>query len=316
MKRIRLGSTLATVSAAIALMAFAERAPQDAEPADDEPQAGRITGVGGLFFEAEKPAELQAWYAEHLGIGSDAGGFINFMWRELDDPGRVGRTIWSAFPKDTEYFDPGGKPFMFNYRVDDLEALLERLQAEGVETVGEIEEYEYGKFGWILDPEGTKVELWEPPEEKAPVPAADEDDDAAGDVDDGESAAVRAALASYYDAMSEREWDAYAAHFHDGAVLATRWVPPGGDAHEMMMSSVPDFIARAAEGPGSQPIFEERMTGAEIRIQHDLAQAWATYEAKFGTEENLMEWTGTDAFTLIRFRGEWKIVSLAFAAER
>jgi predicted enzyme related to lactoylglutathione lyase len=85
-----------------------------------------------------------------------------FQWREFDHPDKAAYTAWGPFSKDTRYFLPSEKPFMINYRVDNLEKLLEILKKEGVETVGEIEEYDYGKFGWILDPEGNKIELWEP----------------------------------------------------------------------------------------------------------------------------------------------------------
>ena len=124
----------------------------------------RVTGLGGVFFEAEDPDAMKRWYAEHLGIEPDPQGYVSFLWRSADEPEVVGRTVWAPFEAGTSYFDPSDKGWMLNYRVDDLDGLLERLRAAGVETVGEIEEYEYGRFGWILDPEGNKVELWEPSE--------------------------------------------------------------------------------------------------------------------------------------------------------
>jgi predicted enzyme related to lactoylglutathione lyase len=121
----------------------------------------RVTGIGGIFFKSENPEQLKKWYDSHLGIQSGEYGSI-FQWREFDDPGQEAYTAWGPFPKNTRYFHPSEKPFMFNYRVENLEKLLEVLKEEGVEIVGEIEEYDYGKFGWIMDPEGNKVELWEP----------------------------------------------------------------------------------------------------------------------------------------------------------
>ena len=91
---------------------------------------------------------------------------MSFQWREKDDPERIGFTAWSPFREDTTYFDPSPAPFMINYRVADLHGLLEQLRREGVEVIDQIEEGEYGRFGWIIDPEGTKIELWEPPSER------------------------------------------------------------------------------------------------------------------------------------------------------
>lgn len=123
----------------------------------------RVTGIGGLFFKAKDPKALQAWYEKHLGFPTTPDGYIVFNWGHRGDSGH---TVWSAFPEHTDYYAPSGKPFMFNYRVENLEALLKVLQEEGVEVAGEIEEYEYGKFGWIMDPEGNKIELWEPNDEE------------------------------------------------------------------------------------------------------------------------------------------------------
>lgn len=125
---------------------------------------GRVTGIGGVFFKAEDPEALRAWYREHLGIDSGRQG-ADFTWRHPDDPDRVGRTVWTIFPEDTEYFGPGDQELMINYRVDDLDALLGRIRDQGVEQVGEVEEYSYGRFAWVLDAEGNRVELWEPVDE-------------------------------------------------------------------------------------------------------------------------------------------------------
>jgi predicted enzyme related to lactoylglutathione lyase len=122
----------------------------------------KITGIGGIFFKSRDPAATTAWYHEHLGvpIHREQGSF--FAWKELDRPQQTARTVWSAFPADTDYFAPGGAEFMVNYRVRDLDALLAQLRAAGVQVVGKTEEYPYGRFAWILDPEGRKIELWQP----------------------------------------------------------------------------------------------------------------------------------------------------------
>lgn len=121
----------------------------------------RVTGIGGIFFKCEDPNKMKEWYGKHLGIKTDQYGGL-FKWRDHDDKDKVCTTAWSPFAKDTNYYDPSKKDYMFNYRVENLVELLEQLEKEGVRIVGEIEEYEYGKFGWIMDPEGRKIELWEP----------------------------------------------------------------------------------------------------------------------------------------------------------
>jgi predicted enzyme related to lactoylglutathione lyase len=121
----------------------------------------RVTGIGGVFFKAENPAEIKSWYEKHLGIEQTPYG-STFWWRKDDAPDERGTTAWSAFKADTTYFAPSEKQWMINYRVENLVELLDVLRSEGVTVVGEMEEYDYGKFGWILDPEGNKIELWEP----------------------------------------------------------------------------------------------------------------------------------------------------------
>lgn len=128
----------------------------------------RVTGIGGLFFKCKDPEKVKEWYKKHLELPIDNWG-ATFGWRDKDDPEHVGYTAWSPFPGDTEYFAPSKKEFMFNYRVENLVELLKVLAEEGVEVIGEIEDYEYGKFGWILDPEGNKIELWEPIDDKLGV---------------------------------------------------------------------------------------------------------------------------------------------------
>ncbi|PYX57613.1 MAG: glyoxalase [Acidobacteria bacterium] len=124
----------------------------------------RVTGIGGIFFKADNAEKLYNWYEKYLGIkrAPDGSGAM-FEWREADDSQRKGMTIWAVFRRDTKYFDPSRSGFMINYRVDDLDALLETLKKEGVEIDPHRENYDYGRFAWIMDPEGNRVELWEPP---------------------------------------------------------------------------------------------------------------------------------------------------------
>ncbi len=124
----------------------------------------RVTGIGGVFFKTRDPEKMKEWYGRHLGFVTDQYGGA-FEWRQADAPEKAGFTAWSPFTQDTGYFAPSTKDFMFNYRVENLEKLLDVLREEGVQVVGEIETFEYGKFGWIMDPEGNKIELWEPRDE-------------------------------------------------------------------------------------------------------------------------------------------------------
>ncbi|MCA0152584.1 VOC family protein [Winogradskyella vincentii] len=119
----------------------------------------RVTGIGGLFFKTKDPKASKDWYKKHLGFNTDDYG-CTFWWK--DKEGKDCSTQWSPFKDDTSYFNPSDKPYMFNYRVDDLEALLKVLKKEGVTIVGDMETYDYGKFAWILDNDNNKIELWEP----------------------------------------------------------------------------------------------------------------------------------------------------------
>lgn len=118
----------------------------------------RVTGIGGIFFKSKNSKELVAWYGKHLGLKTDDYG-STFWWK--DNEGNDCSTQWSPFAADTNYFAPSEKQFMQNFRVYNLEDLLATLKAEGVTIVGEMESFDYGKFGWVLDPEGNKIELWE-----------------------------------------------------------------------------------------------------------------------------------------------------------
>ena len=119
----------------------------------------RVTGIGGLFFKTKDPKATKDWYQKHLGFNTDDYG-CTFWWK--DEAGNKCSTQWSAFDQDTKYYEPSKKDFMFNYRVENLEKLLKVLKEEGVTIIGEMETYSYGKFGWIMDNDGNKIELWEP----------------------------------------------------------------------------------------------------------------------------------------------------------
>jgi catechol 2,3-dioxygenase-like lactoylglutathione lyase family enzyme len=121
----------------------------------------RVTGIGGIFFKSADPKALGAWYRDHLGLNvTDWGGAI-FEWG--GDGSGKGMTLWNPFKSDTDYFGPGAAGFMINFRVDDLHALLAALKNEGCDVVERTDESEHGKFGWVIDPDGNKVELWQPP---------------------------------------------------------------------------------------------------------------------------------------------------------
>ena len=121
----------------------------------------RVTGIGGIFFKAKDPRALGAWYRDHLGLDVTEWNGAIFNWG--GDGSEPGMTIWSPFAADTTYMAPGTSSFMINFRVADLDALIAALKAEGCDVVDKTESSEQGKFGWVIDPEGNKVELWEPP---------------------------------------------------------------------------------------------------------------------------------------------------------
>jgi predicted enzyme related to lactoylglutathione lyase len=123
----------------------------------------RVTGIGGVFFKARDQVRLGEWYKSHLGIDVQEGGWAVFKWRDAEDPTRPGSTVWSVFPEDTEYFGSGAQRAMVNYRVADLDSVLKALRSEGVAVDDRVEESAEGRFGWITDPEGNRIELWQPP---------------------------------------------------------------------------------------------------------------------------------------------------------
>jgi len=125
---------------------------------------GRITGIGGVFFKTADPAAMRKWYADHFNLQSDQYGHA-FTWKKPENPEKNGYTAWNPFDAKSDYFKPSDQKYMINYRVENLEALIEDLRAKSVTIVGEIETFDYGKFGWVLDPDGNKIELWEPIDE-------------------------------------------------------------------------------------------------------------------------------------------------------
>lgn len=123
----------------------------------------RVTGIGGIFFKARDPGALHAWYKEHLGIDVQDWGGAAFRWADADGSPVMGTTVWSVFAASSDLFAPSASPFMVNYRVADLHGLLAALRREGCNVLDKVDESEFGRFGWVVDPEGNKVELWEPP---------------------------------------------------------------------------------------------------------------------------------------------------------
>ncbi|MGH9740919.1 MAG: VOC family protein [Candidatus Acidiferrum sp.] len=143
---------------------------QSARGSSDAKAAARVTGVGGFFFKAENPAKLADWYRAHLGIALIAAGkgehapqFYSFQWREKDHPDTIGATAFSIFPATTKYFQPSTASFMMNFRVANLERLLAQLKQEGVQVDDKItDDPSSGRFAYVMDPEGNRIELWEP----------------------------------------------------------------------------------------------------------------------------------------------------------
>lgn len=121
----------------------------------------KVTGIGGIFFKTNNPEEMKEWYSKNLGLVANEYGSV-FEFRKSDSPEEKAYSVWSTFPKETDYFQPSEKEFMINYRVENIEELVEELRNSGVTVCDEIESFEYGKFVHILDPENNKIELWEP----------------------------------------------------------------------------------------------------------------------------------------------------------
>jgi predicted enzyme related to lactoylglutathione lyase len=123
----------------------------------------KVIGIGGIFFKCKDTGKMKDWYQTHLGLETDQYGAM-FEWRQPEDPSKKGYTQWAPFADTTNYFDPSAKDFMINYRVQNLEALVEQLRNDGVTILDNIETFDYGKFIHIIDVEGNKIELWEPNE--------------------------------------------------------------------------------------------------------------------------------------------------------
>lgn len=123
----------------------------------------RVTGIGGIFFKARDPDSLRAWYRKHLGVDVQDWGGAAFRWTDGEGNPVAGTTVWSISDGSGDYFAPSTSSFMVNYRVADLHALVQALREEGCQVLDRMDESEFGKFGWVMDPEGNKIELWEPP---------------------------------------------------------------------------------------------------------------------------------------------------------
>ncbi len=121
----------------------------------------KVTGIGGVFFKCKNPEKMTAWYQKHLGLDTNPYG-ATFNWYEDEDGKKKAQTQWTPFPETTKYFEPSDNNFMINYRVENLEALVEEFRKDGVTIVDDIETFAYGKFIHILDAEGNKIQLWEP----------------------------------------------------------------------------------------------------------------------------------------------------------
>jgi catechol 2,3-dioxygenase-like lactoylglutathione lyase family enzyme len=136
-------------------------APKPSVKAEPPQPRGRIIGIGGVFFKSANRDQMREWYSKHLGL-ADKGGGAMLPWRESDDPQKKHVTVWTIFPDSTKYLDPSPAPFMINYIVDDLDALLDRLKQEGVKIDAKRMNESYGRFAWIYDSDGNKIELWQP----------------------------------------------------------------------------------------------------------------------------------------------------------
>jgi len=141
-------------------LGFAFKAITTKQPSEQN-DLKRVTGIGGIFFKCKDPNKMREWYKAHLGLNTNQYGAV-FEWFQGADSTKKGFSQWSPFKETTKYFEPSTKDFMINYRVENLEALVEQLKNEGVTIVDKIEAVEYGKFVHIIDVEGNKVELWEP----------------------------------------------------------------------------------------------------------------------------------------------------------
>ncbi|MGA9622900.1 MAG: VOC family protein [Bryobacteraceae bacterium] len=157
---IALGSLLLISASSKGGLEVPSPQPEKSKPPVKMEQRGRILGIGGVFFKSANRDRMREWYSEHLGLIDKAGGAM-LPWREHDDPQKEHVTVWTVFPASTDYI-PAAQPFMVNYIVDDLGALLDRLKQEGVKIDAKRMSESYGRFAWIYDLDGNKIELWEP----------------------------------------------------------------------------------------------------------------------------------------------------------
>jgi lactoylglutathione lyase len=158
---IAFGSLLAVSAGLKGGQEVPSKQPEKSKPLVKVEQRGRILGIGGVFFKSANRDPMREWYAKHLGL-ADKGEGVMLPWREHDDPQKEHVTVWTVFSASTHYFDPGTAPFMINYIVDDMDALLDRLKQEGVKIDAKRMDESYGRFAWIYDLDGNKIELWQP----------------------------------------------------------------------------------------------------------------------------------------------------------
>ncbi len=135
--------------------------PEKSKPPVKTEPRGRILGIGGVFFKSANRDQMREWYSKHLGFAAK-GAEVMFPWREHDAPEKEHLTVWTVFPASSNYLDPSPAPFMINYIVDDMDALLDRLKQEGVKIDPKRMDESYGRFAWIYDSDGNKIELWQP----------------------------------------------------------------------------------------------------------------------------------------------------------
>jgi catechol 2,3-dioxygenase-like lactoylglutathione lyase family enzyme len=158
---IALGSLLLTSAGSMGGQEVQSPQPEKSKPPVKMEQRGRILGIGGVFFKSANRDQMREWYSKHLGL-TDKGEGAMLPWREHDDPEKEHVTVWAVFPASSKYFDPSPAPFMINYIVDDMDALLDRLKQEGVKIDAKRMDESYGRFAWIYDLDGNKIELWQP----------------------------------------------------------------------------------------------------------------------------------------------------------
>jgi catechol 2,3-dioxygenase-like lactoylglutathione lyase family enzyme len=163
--RIARGSLLLISACSLGGQQVQSQEPEKPKTPEKIEQRGRILGIGGVFFKSANRDQMREWYSKHLGL-ADKGHGAMLPWRESEDPEKKHVTVWTVFPASTTYFDPGHAPFMINYIVDDLDALLDRLKEEGVKIDDKRMNESYGRFAWIYDSDGNKIELWQPPAAK------------------------------------------------------------------------------------------------------------------------------------------------------